>query len=94
LKTGFKAVIGSWNTIEMRAPRIERMSFSSIVTRLFPSNWISLPGSIRPGGRTRRRRESAVTDLPHPDSPTSPTVSPDPISKLTPSTARATPPSV
>jgi hypothetical protein len=38
--------------------------------------------------------DSAVTDLPHPDSPTSPTVSPGAIAKDTPSTARATPASV
>ena len=34
------------------------------------------PARSRPGGATRRRIESAVTDLPQPDSPTSPTVSP------------------
>ena len=44
--------------------------------RFFAVESISLPGSMRPGGRTRRRIESAVTDLPQPDSPTSPTVSP------------------
>ena len=35
--------------------------------------------------------ESAVTDLPHPDSPTIPSVRPRSTEKLTPSTARTTP---
>ena len=35
--------------------------------------------------------ESAVTDLPHPDSPTMPSVLPFSTWKLTPSTARTTP---
>ena len=52
------------------------------------------PGSMRPGGRTRRRMDSAVTLLPHPDSPTTPTVSPAWTVNDTPSTARATPLSV
>src|SRR5207249_1036255 len=39
----------------------------------------------------RRRMESDVTVLPHPDSPTSPSVSPGCTSKETPSTARAVP---
>ena len=37
----------------------------------------------------RRRIESAVTDLPLPDSPTMPRTSPSPIEKLTPSTTTA-----
>jgi hypothetical protein len=37
---------------------------------------------------------SAVTLLPQPDSPTTPTIWPRPTSKLTPSTARNTPSSV
>jgi hypothetical protein len=62
--------------------------------RFFPSKVISLPDSMRPGGRIRRKSESAVTDLPQPDSPTRPTVSPGAIAKLMPSTERATPDSV
>ena len=46
---------------------------------------------MRPGGCTRRMIDSAVTDLPLPDSPTSPSVSPAPISKLTSSTAVTAP---
>jgi hypothetical protein len=47
------------------------------------------PDSMRPGGSTRRSSDSAVTDLPQPDSPTIPTVSPARMSNETPSTARA-----
>ena len=43
----------------------------------------------RPGARSSRTIDSAVTDLPLPDSPTSPSVSPAAMSKLTPSTAVA-----
>jgi hypothetical protein len=46
-----------------------------------------LPPAIRPGGWTSRMIERAVTDLPLPDSPTSPSVSPARTSKLTSSTA-------
>ena len=42
---------------------------------------------MRPGGCTSRMIDSAVTDLPLPDSPTRPSVSPARISKLTSSTA-------
>ena len=45
-----------------------------------------------PGGEgTRRMMESDVTDLPHPDSPTTPNVSPRRTLKFTPSTAFTTP---
>ena len=47
-----------------------------------------------PGGSIRRMIESAVTDLPLPDSPTTPSVPPFSIEKSTPSTARMTPPCV
>src|SRR5262245_11631034 len=44
-----------------------------------------------PGGSTRRMIESALTDLPLPDSPTMPSVRPPPSVKSTPSTARIGP---
>ena len=51
-----------------------RVSLSS--SRLVPSKRIA-PPTIRPGGSaTRRRMDSAVTLLPQPDSPTTPSVSP------------------
>ncbi len=52
------------------------------------------PSRILPGALTKRNIESAVTDLPHPVSPTKPRVSSSYISKETPSTAFTTPSSV
>src|SRR2546430_3928200 len=51
---------------------------------------MTLPPMILPG-RCSRMMLSAVTDLPHPDSPTMPCVSPGSSSKLTPSTALTMP---
>ncbi len=52
-----------------------------------PSN-VTRPPAMTPGGvGTRRKSESAVTDLPEPDSPTSPTRSPGASVRLTPPTA-------
>ena len=48
--------------------------------------------SISPDvGSIRRSTQRPVVDLPQPDSPTSPSVSPRAISKSTPSTARTLP---
>jgi hypothetical protein len=53
---------------------------------------MTLPPSIRPGGDwIRRRIERLVTDLPEPDSPTRPRVSPLWSSKETLSTALTVP---
>src|SRR2546421_2555534 len=52
------------------------------------------PLTMRPGSATRRRMDIDVTDLPLPDSPTMPIVSPRFTSKLTPSTALTTAPEV
>src|SRR5262249_17547381 len=49
------------------------------------------PLTMRPGWGTRRRMERAVVDLPLPDSPTMPTVSPRSTRKETSSTAFTTP---
>src|SRR5215467_2510337 len=49
---------------------------------------------MRPGSGISRRIDSAVTDLPLPDSPTMPRLSPGWRSKLTPSTALIIPASV
>src|SRR2546426_2824533 len=91
VRTGFKLVMGSWKIIAMLFPRIPRTSSSSILRTSSPSKMIA-PLTIFPGGCGMRRiSESAVTDLPHPDSPTMPSVSPWSSSNDTPSTARTTP---
>ena len=90
--TGLSEVIGSWKIIEISAPRTRCISRSGRASRSRPrkSTW---PPAMRPGGsRTRRRIDSAVTDLPLPLSPTTPSVPPARIAKLTPSTARNSPP--
>ena len=55
VNTGLSAVIGSWKIMEIRLPRMSRISSSPRVTRSRPSNSIRLPGSILPGGWIRRR---------------------------------------
>ena len=74
------------------AGRAMTRTSSSLPARRFrPRNQIS-PPTIWPGGCGMRYIiDRAVTVLPHPDSPTRPSTSPLPISKLTPSTARRTP---
>ncbi len=91
VKTGFREVIGSWKIIEMSLPRIFASSFSSSLARSRPSKTIFESGEIRPGASTSRITESAVTDLPLPDSPTTASVPPCAISKSIPSTARSMP---
>src|SRR5688572_6387577 len=88
--TGLSVIIGSWNTIAMREPRIWRSCASRICRRSVPSKTMR-PPTMRPGGSTRPRIEKPVTVLPQPDSPTRPSTSPGRTLKLTPSTARTTP---
>ena len=75
VNTGSSAVIGSWKIIAMRLPRMRRISDSGNLSRSFPRKRMR-PPAIDPGGLgIRRRIESAVTDLPQPDSPTRPNTS-------------------
>jgi hypothetical protein len=81
---GLSDAYGSWNTICMRrrSGRIaeaEAPAISCPAKRIDPAvgSWM----------RTTRR---AKVDLPQPDSPTTPTVSPAATSRSTPSTARTT----
>jgi len=77
----------------MRRPRTARISAADASSSRCPSNTIS-PPAMRPGGDgTSCITDRLVTDLPDPDSPTIPSVSPRRTSKLTPSTARTTRPS-
>src|SRR6266516_633770 len=87
--TGLSEVIGSWKIIAISRPRISRISYSLIRVRSWPLN-MTFPPTIRPG-RCRRMMLSAVTDLPQPDSPTMPSVSPALSSNETPSTALTMP---
>src|SRR5205085_4308422 len=87
--TGLSEVIGSWKIIAISRPRISRISYSLIRVRSWPLN-MTLPPTIRPG-RCSRMMLIAVTDLPQPDSPTMPSVSPEFSSNETPSTALTVP---
>jgi len=103
LCTGLNEDIGSWKISAISAPRIDRIS--SLLGASFarstarspapPSavgrrNQIS-PSTMRPGRSTIRRIDRAVTLLPHPLSPTIPSVARTFISRFTPSTAFTVP---
>src|SRR3954452_9853653 len=86
---GFSRVSGSWKIIPSSPPR-------SPYDALEPSEKMSRPrkrtspSRLAPSGSNPISPRPSV-DLPHPDSPTSPSVSPGARSKLTPSTARIAP---
>ena len=88
--TGLREVIGSWNTIAMRLPRIARISVSLSWRRSSPWNSADPPMTLPGGVGMRRMIERAVTLFPHPLSPTSPMKPPSFRSKLIPSTALMT----
>ena len=90
VNTGFSAVCGSCRIMDILRPRISRTSGIRMRTMSSPSSRMR-PPTIRAASGSRRSSESAVMLLPEPDSPTSPSVSPSRIWKLTPSTARVTP---
>src|SRR6476659_1455792 len=84
---GLSEAYGSWNTIII-SRRIGRISerLSDVMSRSSKM--------IRPAvGSRRRRMHRASVDLPHPDSPTMPSVSPRLTVKLTSSTALTAAPS-
>src|SRR3954452_16278123 len=74
----------------IRLPRIRRKSSAGRLSIRVPDSRIS-PPLMRPGGSIRPITASPVTDLPAPDSPTTPSTSPLAMSKETPSIARSTP---
>src|SRR5690349_5142482 len=85
--TGLSAVIGSWNTIAMRVPRMARRSASDLVVSSSPSSRIEpLSTAIAAFGNSPITA-CAVTDLPEPDSPTTQTISLEPTVRLMPRTA-------
>ena len=91
--TGLSDVIGSWNTIDMRAPQNRRISFGPSAPISSPSNLIEpLRPTPRFGSSPMIERDSTV--LPDPDSPTMPRVRPRSSVNDTPSTAWTVPRSV
>ncbi len=83
VKRGLSESVGSWNTIWMRL-RIDDLanSFAGMAPISSPSN-VTMPDV----GSSRRITIIEVVDLPHPDSPTRPTLSPRLTSNEMPSTA-------
>src|SRR3954451_6799306 len=92
--TGLSAVIGSWNTIAMRVPRIARNAASDLVVSSSPSSRIEPASTCIAFFGSRRITACAVTDFPEPDSPTTQTISLAPTLRLMPRTAcgRSPPP--
>ena len=78
---GFNEAYGSWKMICMSRRRWRSERLSRVVTFWSPNHTSPAVGSIR------RRMQRPVVDLPQPDSPTSPSVSPRRMSKDTSSTA-------
>ena len=78
---GLSEANGSWNTICIE----RRTGRNSLLLKGVMSVPLSL--MLPEVGSTSRSTVRATVDLPQPDSPTSPSVSPTPSEKLTPSTA-------
>ena len=97
--TGDSEVSGSWKIMAISLPRISRIrsplaSSAAMSTGGRPSRRSNRmrPLTMRPVRRgSSRNTENAVTLLPQPDSPTTPSVLPAGTSSDTPSTARTTP---
>ena len=88
--TGLRLVDGSWKMMLMRRPRMSRILASGNCVMSVPST-STLPELTRPLSGSSRRIDSAVIDLPQPDSPTSANVSPRSIVSVSASTARTRP---
>ncbi len=56
VSTGFSVAVASWNTMEIRRPRMARRRSGGIVTRSCPSKRMD-PETTRPGGSTRPSSE-------------------------------------
>src|SRR5438128_2719932 len=90
VNTGLSDVIGSWKIIAISLPRTDRSARSLRRSKSRPPKF-ACPDSTRPFRERRPRIASDVTLLPHPDSPTMPSVSPGAMSKEIPLTACTVP---
>ena len=88
--TGLKAETGLWKMAAIRFPRISRRRRSGAPTISSPSSRM-LPSTVAPTCVASPRIAIAVIDLPDPDSPASPTISPAPRRSDSRSTARREP---
>ena len=88
--TGLSACCAPWNTIDAPAQRTARSRPGFMASTSSPSRRI-WPSVFVPAGSSRSSA-MAIVDLPQPDSPATPTVSPWCTSRLTPRTAGTPPP--
>src|SRR5215469_6710890 len=86
---GSSEVSGSWKIIAMSLPRSLRSSASGRAASSRPSSLIDPPTILPPGGSSLMI-DRPVIDLPQPDSPTSPSVSPGSMCRSTLPTACTT----
>src|SRR4029453_9517937 len=89
--SGLSEVIGSWKMIEMFVPRISPLPLSAAVNSSRPRKRIWPEGCEALGYGSNFRIDSALTDFPEPDSPTSATHSPRLTENETWSTASVLP---
>ena len=83
VSAGFRLSFGSWNTLWIRArSRLRTKRDSETGAMSVPSN--TMAPSV---GSISRASNRTMVDLPQPDSPTNPRLSPRPIERSTPSTA-------
>ena len=86
---GLSEVMESWKIMATSLPRTSRICFSLSLTRSRPLSLIDPPTMWPPLGSSLMI-DSPVMDLPQPDSPTRPRVSPAPMARLTLPTAWTT----
>ncbi|CUI54127.1 Uncharacterised protein [Achromobacter aegrifaciens] len=87
---GCRLVSGSWKIAPISLPRKRWRALGGRLSMRLPARWISPPPS-RPGGSSRPITAMPVSDLPAPDSPTMPRISPGWMSKLMSRVATRTP---
>ena len=76
VKTGSSEVIGSWKTIAATRPRIADIARLPALSTSSPASDSVLAVILAGGSRRSRSSAAQVTDLPEPDSPTMPRLSP------------------
>ena len=92
VKTGLRAVEGSWKTIATSDPRMARSCSAETLSTFLPE-MTTAPDRCAVSG-SRPRMDRAVTVLPDPDSPTMASTSPGETDSETSLTACTSPPSV
>ena len=87
---GLSEVSGSWKTAPISRPRIRRIASDGRLSMRRPASRMAA-AAMRPGGSISPMIAAPVSDLPAPDSPTTPRTSPGAIVNETSSTATSVP---